>query len=105
MNNLSSLLSCPERWTQKAGYRNHAGEEVTRGEWCRCCLYTAIAQTDKGWIPYVVRAIRELGFAARAPMLYGELYVSGIIEFNDHPETTFDDVMAVIRKAESYVTQ
>jgi hypothetical protein len=105
------LLAEPDAWTKhaSAGIRTKTGEVETvdeRSPDATCfCLTGARARVrhDLGATSTIAtthalhRAIREL-----FPDRVSENRISAIVSFNDHPDTTHADVLAVLTKAQSY---
>lgn len=93
------LLSTPEKW-HKGTY---GCRDFGSGEFSCLCLYGAISEA------YVNPMMTERPYAYRVLLRviqeeYPHLVRSGFIsipEFNDHPDTTYSDVIGVLDKAVS----
>ena len=98
LNSLRALFDVPSKWVQGAPSTNSVGEHVRPSStvaicWCLMGGVSKITYDDNDMISYdnmidaLLRSLRLLG------------YEGGIASWNDNPERTFEDVLAVIDQA------
>jgi hypothetical protein len=89
----SELLSSPEKWTKGADARNSNGNIVyTNSDDASCfCLRGAVILCRIS-LPTARTKLR-----AALTKLYPTF--SDYVDFNDHPDTTFEDVQKVLKEA------
>jgi hypothetical protein len=99
---LQELFDCPDRWVKGALSTRRGGwgfiDYLHKGPGNCFCLLGAIQQV----YPLDETQIRNRCLAAikeQFPNRYQSEYYSGIVDFNNHPETTFSELRAVIEKA------
>jgi len=99
---LTDLFKGPEQWCKGRFARNIKGESVQPDsveayQWCVMGRWLILA-TKEPFNP-LLQACNEL-FPTRKSTDFGTMS-----SFNDHPDTTFDDVQAVLERAEQIRTQ
>lgn len=100
---LSSVLFGPNRWCKKMAYslfgHNTSKDVFIHHKEAKCCLHGATAldpETEAVVNDALKAAIKKLGWADRAIASKWGL----IAGFNDHPDTTWEDVQCVIAESE-----
>ena len=102
-NLLSSILTSPSKWCKGSAYTDAAGVTITKDVYLslaggKCCLHGAAALGPNEI--EIVEALRT----AIIKLFPGRDKASkwGIVaSFNDHPDTTWGEVVAVIAYAET----
>lgn len=99
------MLLSKEQWCKYSAYRRPDGTpcllnefRITKG--AKCCLHGATAldpKTEDDVNDTLKAAIRKLGWESRATASKWGL----IAGFNDHPDTTWEDVQCVIAELNS----
>lgn len=99
---LSEILTDESKWTKGCVARNRLGDSVLASspKACRFCLAGVISRLagDKGY-GEVIRGILSEEISRAYPGRVGTLAWFILEQFNDHPDTTFADVMKVIQDA------
>lgn len=97
------LLSDPDKW-------NHTGE-YNRGKYCivtglwKICLRDDFIHYSRGGALRAIEKVIKEKYGESRGIYYNEQYLGmvlkvGIIEFNDHKDTSYSDVMEVLLEAE-----
>ena len=103
---LSDVLTGPEKWAKGMTFGRHiAGVLIVSSQtekWDCCCLIGACHLTDhlNLSLEACVLALNELGFGPRSMPTRERQAKHPIALFNDHADTTWDDVSAVIQRAD-----
>lgn len=100
MTRLSSILTGPDKWCKGSSARDEDGNPVltTSRSACMFCIGGAIAKISSGINnKFLIRnkiskSIRKL-FPGRGGQMHDVIEIEA---FNDHPDTTFEDVQKVI---------
>lgn len=98
LQGVREILTPEENWCQGAYYRDRSGNEVKRMSpmTCQACLYGAMDLFD---CPEVCYGLLQFHLNCAIQELYPKLHCYGIEYFNDHEETTHQDVLAVLDRA------
>lgn len=89
------FLSDPKRWTKGSLFRTRKGEAVTRPLAACACLTGALLIATDG----TATSERREAFDASVKLVEGLLNGAPISVFNDDPDTTHADILAVLDKA------
>ena len=75
-------------------------EQITKETWTKYFLHSNYRRCLAGWL--LSRSIFDMSSVRAAiDVLYPErMETDGIIGFNDHPDTTFEDVLRVLKVAD-----
>ena len=95
-----ALIDAPERWTKGAFARRADGLMLMRGEsWDQAscfCAEGAIRRSQNGVLPHVLDAFMERAIPKSFKF---EAHARNFVMFNDHPDTTHADIMALFDRA------
>jgi hypothetical protein len=88
---VSELLRDPSRWIKHAMARDALGELVPTCDTkaCQWCLIGAVSRCD----------VKSKPIRDAIEKLFPDRFRDSILFFNDHPDTTFADVQAVLKEA------
>lgn len=91
---VKELLSRPGAWHKGSYARDHAGRDVTGddGSACSFCLAGAIYRCYPKDSTEAIRKVENV--------LLERVGHPGVVLFNDGPNTTYDDIVAVVNEAD-----
>lgn len=104
MKKLSELLTDESKWCKEALGRLADGticEAANLSDAVSNCLLGAVCKIYPDETPARIDLIQKLRKAHHKLFPDRSCEFQSIFEFNDHPDTTFDDVQAVIKEVES----
>ncbi len=91
---LLRFFDSPKKWSQGAGYRDGSGFPVGRDDPASSFDLEAAINVVYRYIPDRRKLVKRMLTAIVQPMGFKTL-----TEFNDDPDTTFEEVLAVCRQA------
>ncbi len=101
---LSQLFDVPSKWTKGCDARNNVGEEVeVKSKTAICwCLSGGLGLVPSTETRYTYSQCLDEAVIELFPTRYGldVGFANKFVDFNDHPDTTFEDVQKVILRAE-----
>lgn len=108
LDEMAALLAKPADWTKDTLSRTGSDGHVSR------CLYGALLQADHGNPDWAFSPVRD-GFFQRVAAYSVEGILNGLVHpfgteypiaaFNNHPDTTHADVLAIIARAKAKVLE
>lgn len=92
------FISDPARWTKGTASRDAEGNEVDPRDGCTFCIFGALrlAVNDQTFYDYYRQAADELCYDKFGQT--EDVKWTALTKFNDAPETTHDDVLALFDK-------
>lgn len=112
LTTLSDVLTGPEKWVKGMAFGKIISTSgllmVSDADyWDKCCLLGACYITSNlhASLEACKVAINELGFGPRSMQTYSLQAKNSVALFNDHPDTTWEDVSAVSKRADAILKE